>query len=61
MIDAISSGPNIPLRTQSAKIEIPERNAKLDLDSIPESKVRIQPPEAGSAGQGKGLKIDIKA
>ncbi len=36
-----------------------ENKSKLDLNSAPESKVKIQSP--GSAGPGKGLKLDIQA
>lgn len=36
-----------------------ENKSKLDLNSAPESKVKVQAP--GSAGPGKGLKIDIQA
>jgi len=32
---------------------------KLDLNSVPENKVKVTPPSA--AGEGKGLRLDIKA
>lgn len=36
-----------------------DKNPKLDLNSVPESKIKV--PPVGSAGPGKGLKIDIQA
>lgn len=36
-----------------------DKGAKLDLNSVPESKIKV--PAPGSAGPGKGLKIDIQA
>lgn len=61
MVESVSSGAALQIPPGKG-IKISANNddkAKAGPISAPESKVKIQP--AGSAGPGKGLKIDIQA
>lgn len=57
MIDGVSSGPALQLNTAGIAPQKSNGGAKLDLNSVPESKVKV---EALHTENGKGLKIDIK-
>jgi len=57
MIDSVSSGPALQLNTAGPARQ-PSSGIKLDLDSVPKSKVIVEAPHTE---KGKGLKIDIKA
>lgn len=61
MIEGVSSGASIFFQPGNFARESSggTSKVKLDLNSVPESKVKVQAP--GSAGPGKGLRIDIKA
>ena len=62
MVNAVSSGTALPIRPSSVNLDVtPQERPKLDIQTVPESKVRVAPAPGGSAGQGKGLKIDISA
>lgn len=57
MVDSISSGPALQLNTAGIAPQKNNGGAKLDLDAVPKSKVKL---EALHTESGKGLKIDIK-
>ncbi|MCK0068687.1 MULTISPECIES: hypothetical protein [Kordiimonas] len=62
MVNTVSSNAGIQARPASINLDVtPQRKPKLDIQTVPESKVRVEPAPGGSAGQGKGLKIDISA
>lgn len=62
MVNSISSGTVPTLKSSSINLDVtPQRKPKLDLEAVPESRVRIAPAPGGSGGQGTGLKIDIQA
>lgn len=57
MIKSISSSPGLQI---NSAINPPQKNgggAKLDLNDVPQSKVKLEAPHTVG---GKGLKIDIK-
>ncbi|NVJ97850.1 MAG: hypothetical protein HWE25_06845 [Alphaproteobacteria bacterium] len=57
MIGSVSSGAALQLNTAGmAPHKSNGGGAKLDLNSVPESKVKVSAPHT----EGKGLKIDIK-
>ncbi len=57
MIDSISSGAALQLNTAGLAKQS-SGGIKLDLNSVPKSKVIVDAPHTDN---GKGLKIDIKA
>lgn len=62
MIESVSAGAALQIPPgKGLKISSggDENKSKLDISSAPESKVQIQ--SSGSAGPGKGLKLDIQA
>lgn len=61
MIDSIAAGASNSAQSNNPLKETSERSSKvkLDLESIPENKVKIDGP--ASAGKGKGLVLDLQA
>lgn len=62
MIESVSAGAALQIPPgKGIKISSnnDENKVKLDLNSQPESKIKV--PAAGSAGPNKGLRIDIQA
>ncbi len=57
MVDSISSGAALQLNTAGLANQS-SGSIKLDLNSVPKSKVIVDAPHTE---KGKGLKIDIKA
>ncbi|MFC4347995.1 MULTISPECIES: hypothetical protein [Kordiimonas] len=57
MISSISSGPALQLNTAGIAPQKNGGGAKLDLNDVPQSKVKLEAPHTIN---GKGLKIDIK-
>jgi len=61
MVASVSSGANIQFQPGNYAKQASDgaSKVKLDLNSVPESKVKLD--ISGNAGDGKGVKIDIKA
>lgn len=60
MIESVSSGAAIQFQPGNFAREESggASKVKLDLDSVPESKVKVVAP---AAGEGKGLLLDVRA
>ncbi|MBL4640099.1 MAG: hypothetical protein JKY57_06170 [Kordiimonadaceae bacterium] len=62
MIESVSTAPSLaikPVRATTPQINSGQKKLNVDLDTVAKSTVRISP--TGSAGFGKGLRLDIKA
>jgi len=59
MVGGVSSGVVIPFQASSPALKIDQsgKGAKLDLEHLPKSKVKL---DSQFTGHGQGLKIDIK-
>lgn len=61
MVDSVSSGAALqipPGKGINLSTNNKDSKVKIDLESVPENKMKLRP--LGTTGTGQGLKIDIK-